>query len=144
MIVMMTAITPSVNAVSLSRSMCPPRAEGQSSRGRSILKPHRQIHRAELVGGFLRRIFARADDVGEGELEGAERHRGAHLQIADQVQFVDAAALLERVAVQEEVAADGAAIDAREDVAADVAGGLEEARARKARIDAQGAVILRQ
>src|ERR1700743_1114408 len=120
MIVMMTAITPSVNAVSRSRSMCPRlRSAIYVGRdpgaiwfylplvGRLRSEPHRQIHRADLVGGLLRRVFARADDMREAELEGAECHRRPHLQVAHQVQLVDASALLEAVAVQEQIAPDG-------------------------------------
>ena len=54
------------------------------------------------------------------------------------------AAVLERIAVEEDVARDGAAVDAGEDIGAQRAIGLEEIAAGQRRIDAQRSVIVRQ
>src|SRR5690349_2962321 len=80
----------------------------------------------------------------ERQLKRTEGDRGADIDVADEVHLIDTAAALEAVAVEKEIAPDRAAIDAGENVRADIARRLIIAGARLARVDAQRAVVLRQ
>src|SRR3546814_4703631 len=66
------------------------------------------------------------------------------LQLPYEILLVDAAAVLPGIAVHEDVVADGARIDAGEQVPAEVLGGDEEVGARQARPHPRRAVVGRQ
>src|SRR3546814_14846484 len=65
------------------------------------------------------------------------------LQLPYEILLVDAAAVLPGIAVQEDVVADGARIDAGEQVPAEVLGGDEEVGARQARPHPRRAAVRR-
>src|SRR5690242_19643608 len=96
-----------------------------TSGGFRDLKVKRHIDRAELIGRGLRLVLLGADHMREADLHEVEGERSAEFEVADENVFVDVATRFPRVAVEEQVACDRPAIDADEDVAADVAGRLE-------------------
>ena len=100
---------------------------------RAALEAIRKVDGAELVGVNLRRIFARAEHMHEGEPPLLEGDRGAELQIADQRNLLDMAARFPGVAVEKEIAGDRPAVDAREQIPTERLRRFEEIRSRKAR-----------
>src|SRR5437868_12350834 len=89
-------------------------------------------------------VFARTEDVREGEPPLLEGNGGAELQVADPGNPVHAAARLPGVSVEEDVACNGAAVNAGKKIPAERRRGLEEIRARQARLDARRTVVVGQ
>ena len=80
-------------------------------------------------------VFPRAEDMDKGKAEIPERQRAADRDFAHEILLRNAAAGLKGIAVEEKIAGDGAALQARKDIGAEIRLGLIDARAGPRRID---------
>src|SRR5690606_927104 len=109
-----------------------------------VLEGDRDADCAKLVLAILRFIFARAEDMGEGDAGVANGERKTDLRIADDRLLVDAVAVAEGVAVEENIARDRPGIEPCERVKSDIIRGDEKARSRQPRLDPRRAIVIRQ